>query len=55
MLTSVQVANLLNVKPSTFRNWIRCGWIKPSLTTPGGHYFFTSEDVEKIKQSLLTK
>nr|WP_073236593.1 helix-turn-helix domain-containing protein [Desulforamulus putei] len=36
MLTSHQVAKLLNVWPHTLRRWEREGKLKP-LRTPGGH------------------
>lgn len=49
LLTPAEVAELLNVTPTTVSNWARAGRLT-YIRLPGGHRRFRREDV----QALLT-
>jgi excisionase family DNA binding protein len=41
------VARLARTDPSAVRRWVEKGKIKPSATTPGGHYRFSEDEVRR--------
>lgn len=47
-LTTSEIAERYRVDPSTVRRWVEKGQLKPSFTTPGGHYRFTQADIEAL-------
>lgn len=47
LLTSHQVAKLLNVWPETLRRWEKEGKLKP-LRTPGGHRRYKESQIKKL-------
>ncbi len=47
MLTTREVAELLQVDLSTVTRWIRYGRL-PAIRTPGGQYRVRREDVERL-------
>jgi excisionase family DNA binding protein len=51
LLRTEQVAKMLNVAPSTVRNWVRLGRLR-SVKLPGGQYRIARRDVEKLLQEL---
>lgn len=46
--TTSQVAEKFGVDNSTVRAWVSKEKLKPSVTTPGGHYRFARADVEAL-------
>jgi excisionase family DNA binding protein len=51
LLRTEQVAKMLNVAPSTVRNWVRLGRLR-SVKLPGGQYRIARRDVEKLLRDL---
>jgi len=47
LITTSQVADRLQVDPSTVRKWVAKGLLK-AVTLPGGHHRFRPEDVEAL-------
>ncbi len=47
------VALLLNISKATVRNWVKCGHL-PLFQRNTKGYFFYKEDIENIKQKILT-
>ncbi|MEW6064869.1 hypothetical protein P378_10280 [Desulforamulus profundi] len=54
MLTSHQVAKLLNVWPHTLRRWEREGKLKP-LRTPGGHRRYKESQIMTLIGEEITE
>lgn len=48
LLTTAQVARHFRVDASSVRRWVDNGQLRPTLTTPGGHYRFARRDVETL-------
>lgn len=47
LLTTSQIADQLQVDPSTVRKWVAKGLLK-AVTLPGGHHRFRQEDIEAL-------
>lgn len=47
LLTTSQIADQLQVDPSTVRKWVAKGLLE-AVTLPGGHHRFRPEDVEAL-------
>lgn len=45
LLTTTEVAHRFRVDTSVVRRWVSSGKLKPSITTPGGHYRFSESSV----------
>lgn len=43
LLTTSEVAERFRVDTSVVRRWVAKGKLKPTITTPGGHYRFSEE------------
>ncbi|MBF6483858.1 helix-turn-helix domain-containing protein [Nocardia otitidiscaviarum] len=48
LLTTSEVAERLGVCGETVRRWVRGGVVRPSVTTPGGHYRFAESDLATL-------
>ena len=49
-LTISQAAAELNVTPAWLRFGERLGYLPPARRTAGGHRFYTTEDVERLRR-----
>jgi excisionase family DNA binding protein len=49
-LTTGEVAEALNVDPTTIQRWVHRYGIKPSFITAGGHFRW---DMDDLKRQLL--
>ena len=47
LLNSSELAELLHVNVKTVQRWVRAGRIQPTMTTPGGQYRFSLDDVRE--------
>lgn len=45
LLTTTEVAKLFRVDTSVVRRWVSSGKLKPTVTTPGGHYRFAESSL----------
>ncbi|ADL71217.1 excise [Mycobacterium phage BIB8] len=45
LLTTTEVAKRFGVDTSAVRRWVASGKLKPTVTTPGGHYRFDERTV----------
>lgn len=50
LLTTSEVAKRFRVDSSAVRRWVSEDRLKPTITTPGGHYRFDEADVEAFTQ-----
>ncbi|MCV6982156.1 helix-turn-helix domain-containing protein [Mycolicibacterium pulveris] len=50
LLTTTQVAKRFKVDSSAVRRWVAEGRLKPTITTPGGHYRFSETDIDAFTQ-----
>jgi len=50
-LKPLQVAKLFNVSREVVIKWISDGTL-PAITTPGGHYRMSNEDIEKLRETI---
>lgn len=50
LITSQEVCDRFNVKPSTLSRWVAAGKITPAFQAPGprGAFFFAPEDVNEL-------
>jgi excisionase family DNA binding protein len=46
LLTTSEVAERFRVDSSAVRRWVSKELLKPTITTPGGHYRFSEADVD---------
>lgn len=46
LLTTSQVAERFRVDSSAVRRWVSQDRLKPTITTPGGHYRFDKADID---------
>lgn len=53
-LSPSEVAEMLNVSPSTVTRWARQDRI-PSIFTPGGHHRFRQSDVDRFRYGVTTE
>ncbi|MBA2308551.1 MAG: helix-turn-helix domain-containing protein [Pseudonocardiales bacterium] len=52
LITSGDVARRLGVGTRTVGAWVRRGWLRPAVTTPGGRYRFRwSEVTEQLREA----
>lgn len=51
LFTTTEVATHFGVDASTVRKWVSDKKIQPEVTTPGGQYRFTREEIERVKNS----
>jgi len=45
-----EVAEMFGVQKTTIRKWMRRGWLRPSLRSPGGHAIFTESDISRAME-----
>lgn len=50
-LKPLQVAKIFCVSREVVIMWIKNG-ILPAITTPGGHYRVSNEDIEKLRETV---
>jgi excisionase family DNA binding protein len=49
LLTTTEVAQRFRVDSSQVRRWVAAGKLRPSITTPGGHYRFNEADIDAFE------
>jgi excisionase family DNA binding protein len=49
LLTTSEVAERFRVDSSAVRRWVSSNRLKPTITTPGGHYRFSQADIEAFE------
>ncbi len=47
LVTTTQLAAAYGVDPSAIRRWVESKKVTPAIITPGGHYRFDPEAVER--------
>lgn len=52
MLTSTEVAELLNLYSPTIKNWLESGTFPGGTRTPDGHWEFSRGQVEAVKEYI---
>lgn len=53
MISASELARLLEVNPSTIKNWEHKGYIKPEYILPSGRKRYSEDLVEKIKKGEI--
>lgn len=54
ILTIGQAAKYLGITVATLRRWSNTGKIKPSNITPGGHRYYSIDDLERVTEDIFS-
>lgn len=50
LVPTSEAADYIGISTQTLARWVREGWLRPSLTTKGGHYRWDLDDLAEQVQ-----
>lgn len=55
LCTTSEVAARFAVDSSTVRRWVATSKVRPAIVTPGGHFKFDRDEVERLAAHLINE